>query len=1224
MNRFNHVITLLAYSILCNLYAQSDQLGSLLADLIYDSSKSYSAGNAVLISLEDGDIYTSTKEVPAATDDSNAPNGINGSTYWKNSEETVTSFESTNSDYLNSLAFDIDTNLLSQEVAALVTPTSDQSTSFINSENDGYSVVLLNEFMAKRNYKYTSNHNMESNYTTDWNSYDAEFYNSNIFGENLLFSNAKEELISINEIDYLCKTFLFQQSHQWGDFILTSPNSTSYSATFYRSVSVHSSLGVLKWNVTDLSSSAHNLYSGGADPQPPQYIDSETNNTFIISSFGEHAEAFIDSTDDSIDEGNKSNWNKLFNEWIQDPVPYGGMETLEEIKKAKDQNSTTLSIYKHMTDLTPLAGLEDLRSLWFSYYDENLEGIESVDYSPLSNLTKLESLSLYYQPFSDLSSLSELTSLTSLSFGFTDLSDLSALSNFPKLEHLLLQTNQLSDISTLPSLPSLRSITLSENVDDINPLSQLSNLEVLTIYDINQSDEIQVSDITPLLELTNLTDLYIQNDDLNASQREMLFSGLAYTQIVLDGIFLERNRNVWNVQYDKWIKDPALYGGLESIEEIKKAYESNQTVLNLENRNITDISPLSFLKNLQNLNLSDNNITDLSPFLQLSDLKVLNLGNNQISDLQPLGNLHELEVLQLEDNFILDVSPLTELKKIKNLNLGDNYISNISPLEELTALEILNLDDNYIFSDLYYLLELAGVKEIEAEEGQVILNLSEYADPTYFKDLDLENNFSFSDSSSLVKLGNLQELNLNDNYITDLSSLSMLGKLTNLTLNDNFINDLLPLTKLENLEGLELRDNNITDLEPLSILTNLKSLNVEENPTKDSGELALLEILSETQISSRLSNKSKTGEEIITNKFTSIGPISFEMPERYSYTTQNYSSADITKLTNGWDSSWAQYAPLAIQSIYLTSNDHLDQLDITLFDFSKIEDSFLPELSEIASKKPHVYLAVILRAHEIFLSGMDVSTAIANGQTSLGPDWQKELTDNYPVSNVTPILTKSDKPGSLFGFENDIWSVFKLSEDSSVVALAIPGENHLLDIEIAKSLSYDDTIAFENTELILLENDSVSLSRRRLSEIFKRTKHGETNWYDSDWLGTFFETKNQWTYHTDMSWAYAIPNSSSPESVWLWKEGLGWLWSSENSYPYLYSDTSKFWIYLNSEDIEQSKYYDYFDEQWRDWENFPTRTIAEIEGRSIERMLQSDKSSEKIADEIMSIIMRGL
>ena len=86
MNRFNQVIALVAYSILSNLYAQSDQLDSLLAGLIYDSSKSYLVHSAVLISLEDGEIYTSIK-VPTAPDGSNAPNGINGSTYWKNSEK---------------------------------------------------------------------------------------------------------------------------------------------------------------------------------------------------------------------------------------------------------------------------------------------------------------------------------------------------------------------------------------------------------------------------------------------------------------------------------------------------------------------------------------------------------------------------------------------------------------------------------------------------------------------------------------------------------------------------------------------------------------------------------------------------------------------------------------------------------------------------------------------------------------------------------------------------------------------------------------------------------------------------------------------------------------------------------------------------------------------------------------------------------------------------------
>ena len=45
------------------------------------------------------------------------------------------------------------------------------------------------------------------------------------------------------------------------------------------------------------------------------------------------------------------------------------------------------------------------------------------------------------------------------------------------------------------------------------------NLDVLTIYDINHSDEIQVSDITPLLELTNLL-TYTQNDDLNTTQKK--------------------------------------------------------------------------------------------------------------------------------------------------------------------------------------------------------------------------------------------------------------------------------------------------------------------------------------------------------------------------------------------------------------------------------------------------------------------------------------------------------------------------------------------------------------------------------------------------------------------------------------------------------------------------------------------------------------------------------
>ena len=91
-----------------------------------------------------------------------------------------------------------------------------------------------------------------------------------------------------------------------------------------------------------------------------------------------------------------------------------------------------------------------------------------------------------------------------------------------------------------------------------------------------------------------------------------------------------------------------------------------------------------------------------------------------------------------------------------------------------------------------------------------------------------------------------------------------------------------------------------------------------------------------------------------------------------------------------------------------------------------------------------------------------------------------------------------------------------------------------------------------------------------------------------------------------MGWVYPVSDSANEENVWIWKEDAGWLWTSEHTFPYLYSYTSKFWIYLNSQDAGQTKYYDYFDDEWRDWGDFPTRTIVEIEG------VRSKESSNQI------------
>lgn len=105
-------------------FAQTDELNSLLSGLVYDPNKSYPVKSAVMISLEDGEIYTSNQEVPASADGSNGPSGANSSTYWSDSTTTTQKFENDNPTFLTELPSDINTTALSEAVAELINPDS--------------------------------------------------------------------------------------------------------------------------------------------------------------------------------------------------------------------------------------------------------------------------------------------------------------------------------------------------------------------------------------------------------------------------------------------------------------------------------------------------------------------------------------------------------------------------------------------------------------------------------------------------------------------------------------------------------------------------------------------------------------------------------------------------------------------------------------------------------------------------------------------------------------------------------------------------------------------------------------------------------------------------------------------------------------------------------------------------------------------------------------------
>lgn len=100
------------------------------------------------------------------------------------------------------------------------------------------------------------------------------------------------------------------------------------------------------------------------------------------------------------------------------------------------------------------------------------------------------------------------------------------------------------------------------------------------------------------------------------------------------------------------------------------------------------------LSGMVNLDLGNREIEDIAPLSSLMHLKGLNLSFNQIRDITPLGNLSQLSFLLLSGNKIEDITPLGELTNLSYVIVDRNQIRNLPPsfpnLRQLTALDLQN------------------------------------------------------------------------------------------------------------------------------------------------------------------------------------------------------------------------------------------------------------------------------------------------------------------------------------------------------------------------------------------------------------------------------------------------------------------------------------------------------------------------------------------------------
>jgi Leucine-rich repeat (LRR) protein len=271
-----------------------------------------------------------------------------------------------------------------------------------------------------------------------------------------------------------------------------------------------------------------------------------------------------------------------------------------------------------------------------------------------------------------------------------------AISNIKGVEFLFnvvsvaLDDNLITDITPMKDLVEITNLELFRN--DISDMSPVSNMSKLNRFHIGGNS---ISSLEPLRHLTEL--VILDANDNNISSLEPVEGHSLYTWFTVAG---------------NPITDISLIVNFPALQ-----------TLNISHTNISDISPVQDKTTLFHLDMAELQLTDADmPYLnQLTNLVRLALHMNQITDISPLQNMPDLDFIWIWQNDIVDISPLAPLQKIKVLDAGGNEIANVSALQNKPVLEWLWLPDNNV-SDASPLHGLTQLDELNLREQNDHLN----------------------------------------------------------------------------------------------------------------------------------------------------------------------------------------------------------------------------------------------------------------------------------------------------------------------------------------------------------------------------------------------------------------------------------------------------------------------------------------------------------------------
>ena len=360
----------------------------------------------------------------------------------------------------------------------------------------------------------------------------------------------------------------------------------------------------------------------------------------------------------------------------------------------------------------------------------------------------------------------------------------------------------LSNTGILTDITSPKSQVLAESMDTESP----QNTDV--VPDVEQTEPVTFKE--EMIETAVRRELNLSEDDTITTE---MLENVKQIRIVGKEI-LDEGDNFWGIGNRVEGKD-SEFGSVRG--------------------NITDLTDLTMMKNLENLALCNQEIEDISALENLP-LKELYLNKNKITDFSVLTGLTNLDLLCILENPAEDLSVLKECSSITRLNIESMKLADIDFLGQMN-LNILYMNNAEIKDgNMKPLLEINNLQElcigdVPEEMAEVLAQMSElkvlimWGGNTVLKNLE-----------PLKGMESLESLAVSS-PVSSLEGIENFPKLYALSIGFSFITDLTPVLEAKQLHYIDISNADIESYQPLLEHPTLAQVQCTEEQKKEILEL---------------------------------------------------------------------------------------------------------------------------------------------------------------------------------------------------------------------------------------------------------------------------------------------------------------------------------------------------------------------------------------------------